>query len=726
MEPGPIEEIYTATITHDILAALSYLHRSNIIHRDIKAANVLLTAKGQVQLCDFGVARPVTSSHMRRYSFAGTPYWMAPEVVDQSSNYDYKVDVWSLGITVYEMLTGNPPYAKLDLKKALARIQKAPPPPLGPTFSAAVRDFVTLCLHINPAERPIVDELLRTRFIKHYKRQNLSILIERHRQWRVKNCVPPESDPDQGRASHPPTVTTSTPGDEPWDFSHTSTTDDSEHSGAAGEPPAPPPPGQFASQQAPEFVRELFVDPRSATPDPDPAHYTPAAVCAPHPSSTGGVEIPLAMEPLTLAPFQLQAPPAPHEVRHRAPSTSFRPGNVLPGPPTDGPRLRNDPSNSSLADLARWRPIPPAPSQPPQPPTDLADDAQLLSIPPPANAGESPGQIDLASAEGEPHSSLDSPAVRSSSHQGNHHHHHHHLTRALLTAPLRRVRSFHQSKRGLWSLRLPTTLAGSQPARPRQPDIKVLLPGPARAASSDYAYSPVRGDHRPATPPPVSAGSEGTGAPDSAPDLPTLVAGRGEGGDNARNRGALRRSRSLETILRPPDAVHHLQYPALLPPSPSTFHRPLFPLGPASASPLTSGFRDGPGSSLSPRTPSVPGRGRLPGTGPTEGATYPSLAISHKFGPHDHLDAHLHNVLKAPGRSRHGQRRPMDINIPPPSPPLPFSAPVQNPAAFLTRDSDDFANLNDPAWLRHKLSHAVLELQDWINAVQVEFDKLPR
>eukprot|EP00826_Nyctotherus_ovalis_P054017 TRINITY_DN7055_c0_g1_i1.p1 TRINITY_DN7055_c0_g1~~TRINITY_DN7055_c0_g1_i1.p1 ORF type:complete len:251 (+),score=37.11 TRINITY_DN7055_c0_g1_i1:407-1159(+) len=158
---GIHQESILAFVLKCVLDALQYLHKQGQIHRNVKASNILLDLKGNIYLSDFGVSAILKEKPVAK-TFAGTPCWMAPEILVEEHGYNFKADVWSLGITAIELAEGKAPYAEFSSMKIIKTIISSDPPRLkeepkwDPSFTALIYD----CLQKNPKLRPSVPELL--------------------------------------------------------------------------------------------------------------------------------------------------------------------------------------------------------------------------------------------------------------------------------------------------------------------------------------------------------------------------------------------------------------------------------------------------------------------------------------------------------------------------------------------------------------------------------------
>uniref|UniRef100_A0A8C6Y8B2 non-specific serine/threonine protein kinase n=1 Tax=Naja naja TaxID=35670 RepID=A0A8C6Y8B2_NAJNA len=166
-----LKEEWIAYICREILRGLSHLHQHKVIHRDIKGQNVLLTENAEVKLVDFGVSAQLDRTVGRRNTFIGTPYWMAPEVIACDENpdatYDFKSDLWSLGITAIEMAEGAPPLCDMHPMRALFLIPRNPAPRLkSKKWSKKFQSFIESCLVKNHGQRPSTEQLMKHPFIR--------------------------------------------------------------------------------------------------------------------------------------------------------------------------------------------------------------------------------------------------------------------------------------------------------------------------------------------------------------------------------------------------------------------------------------------------------------------------------------------------------------------------------------------------------------------------------
>ncbi|KAK4741812.1 hypothetical protein SAY87_025400 [Trapa incisa] len=198
---GAITESVVRSFTRHILSGLAYLHSKKTIHRDIKGANLLVDASGVVKLADFGMAKHL-SGPTYDLSLKGSPYWMAPELMnavmqkDSRSDVALAVDIWSLGCTVIEMLTGRPPWSEYEGPAAMFKILTETPP-IPKNLSMEGKDFLWRCFQRNPAERPSAALLLEHPFIRNFSFHD-NLPCSRQISNRIKLADMPLSPRQQG------------------------------------------------------------------------------------------------------------------------------------------------------------------------------------------------------------------------------------------------------------------------------------------------------------------------------------------------------------------------------------------------------------------------------------------------------------------------------------------------------------------------------------------------
>jgi serine/threonine-protein kinase OSR1/STK39 len=174
---GLKSEELLASILKSVLEGIAYCHKNEVIHRDIKADNILLSEKGDVKLADFGVSGKLLEGGNRkdsRHTFTGTVCWMAPEILKYVEGYTTKVDIWSFGITAIELAFGKAPHSHLNPVKILMIIVDELPPNVkvyegSKNFSREFKDMISKCLVKDPSKRPTAKNLLKHKFFRKAK-----------------------------------------------------------------------------------------------------------------------------------------------------------------------------------------------------------------------------------------------------------------------------------------------------------------------------------------------------------------------------------------------------------------------------------------------------------------------------------------------------------------------------------------------------------------------------
>jgi len=161
-----VPERVIARFCKELVSGIQHLHSNGLIHRDLKSDNLLLGMEGQVKITDFGFASKIQAGE-KRITMAGTPYWMAPEIVNQQA-YDAKVDIWSMGIMALEMKDGEPPYMGTDPIRAIWLIAQHGKPDIHgeEKLSREFKDFLDRCLEVDVDARWTAEQLLSHPFLK--------------------------------------------------------------------------------------------------------------------------------------------------------------------------------------------------------------------------------------------------------------------------------------------------------------------------------------------------------------------------------------------------------------------------------------------------------------------------------------------------------------------------------------------------------------------------------
>jgi len=169
-----INELEISSIIYMVLKGINFIHKKNLINRDIKGRNILVGKNGSVKLCDFGICREYIKNKMKKYR-GGSPYWMAPEIL-KKEEYNQSIDIWALGITCIELAENEPPNSKFSPEAVMRKIINSPPKGLGDPskWSNEFNDFISLCLTLDKNKRPLSDELLNHEFITMIDKKNLN------------------------------------------------------------------------------------------------------------------------------------------------------------------------------------------------------------------------------------------------------------------------------------------------------------------------------------------------------------------------------------------------------------------------------------------------------------------------------------------------------------------------------------------------------------------------
>lgn len=191
---GHLPESEASKITHEVLEGLSYLHDNRVIHRDLKLENFLLGSDGKIKIADFGLSAKLDYDDEKKFTVCGTPNYLSPEILTSASKgHSYEVDIWAIGVCVYAMLIGRPPFETARTKLTYEHIKACSYHfPAEPHISSQAKDFIQSTLQLKPELRPNAQELLIHPFIQSRDSQELSQPTKDESQKRSQPVLKPE------------------------------------------------------------------------------------------------------------------------------------------------------------------------------------------------------------------------------------------------------------------------------------------------------------------------------------------------------------------------------------------------------------------------------------------------------------------------------------------------------------------------------------------------------
>ena len=163
-----LHELEVQCYLTQLCGACKYLHSHRVIHRDLKLGNLFLNDKMEIKIGDFGLATKLEFDGERKRTICGTPNYIAPEVLEGKQGHSYEVDIWSIGVIIYTLIIGKPPFETSDVKTTYKRIRmNAYSFPENVPISDPAKDLITKILNNDPSKRPNIDEILQHEFLNH-------------------------------------------------------------------------------------------------------------------------------------------------------------------------------------------------------------------------------------------------------------------------------------------------------------------------------------------------------------------------------------------------------------------------------------------------------------------------------------------------------------------------------------------------------------------------------